>query len=102
MKVEIQTCDGCGIEHPGGRFGTGCPMMPASRWIGITMGGERVHLGVDQDMYVCSLDCLVIAARKLRGFTVDPEVDLLEAAFSAPAAAPVRKPRAPRKPRAAG
>lgn len=98
MRVEIQTCDGCGIEDPGGLLGMGNPMMPQGLWMGITTGCERaLALGLDQDPYVCSLDCLVVVARKLRGFTVDPEMDPLELAFANPAAAPVRKPPAPVK-----
>ena len=107
MRIEIQTCDGCGIEHPGDSLGaaylgTGSPMMPCGSWIGITFGARRdLDYGVDQDMYLCSLDCLMIAARKLRGFTVAPEVDPLELAFATPAVEPARRPKPtkPRKPR---
>jgi len=102
MKVEIQTCDGCGIEHPGdaGWGSTGMPTMPNAGWMGVIFG-HRGHLalGINQDLYVCSLDCPMVAARKLRGFTVDPVVDPLEMVFAAPAVEPVRKPRATRKPR---
>ncbi len=87
-RVQVTTCDGCGTAAPEGHI----TMMPGPDWFGVTAGWRTEQELVD----ACSLECLLRAVRKMCGIVEDE----LEVLFAAPAAT-VKKPRAPRKPRAA-
>lgn len=97
-RMEIVTCDGCGVEMPpAGVRGhlSHSSMFPADECYSI-VGGIDTEVGViNEALAACSLDCLVKLARRLRG----DEVDELEALLGAPAAVkPAPKPRQRRKP----
>lgn len=96
-KVEVTTCDGCGIpaakSSSGHIFTAGCGWY---RLLGVVDDGHY------KDIDACSDECLAVAVSKLTGWTFCDErgvavgVDPLEELFTAPAAV---KSRAPRKPK---